>query len=750
MNQQLAIHSSDLPAEDFSLPAPNLGHNVDNLWRILWRRKWRCLSAFALIGVAGTATLLTLPPQYTAHTIMVAESRQPDLAATDQVSAVVRQKGAQEADIESEIQLMMSGRALLKVARDVGLDQDESFQESARHASKLTLLRYYWINLVRGDWTALAEGLPASKSEGAAIDAALIEVLNKKLKIDQLTRSTTVDISFTWTDPVIAAKFANGVASTYIANRDALRREDAERATRYLRTRSSELLQEVTAAEQAVENFRQSSILRDGRDIDQLRSEMERTNAQLAQARIARDIAITKLAAVEARVRQVGIIGAIESGESKLNDALREMEAQTRSRLAGNSVERGSAHPETRRAQQEYAATRAEVVFEAEARLSRFRADVAVADQQLRLLEHSLKAFRKDYEHLSTALLTLRGFERQASASRTVYEAFLNRIKVTEQVGFNEAESWIMSSATPPASPSSPNPVIFLGATLFLATGVALSLALLAEHKAGQTILSSQHILDRGLRPLGIVPDVGRRTGTIAEALQKSVRHEQSAFSESVGAIFTSLMELKRREQSSLVLLITSALPFEGKSTTIMALAAKMASAGKRVLLIDADLRAPRLHRAFGITSGRGLTDCLDPARNVADSIFTDPQTGIAALFAGPASPEPQNVLRSEQLFEAIEDLRRHYDFVLIDTPPVLPFSDARILLPLADYSIFVMRWGRTRWSSAMHALRLLRDSGARLAGVVVSQVDVKKLAAYQFADSEVYGRAYRRYAASK
>ena len=194
------------------------------------------------------------------------------------------------------------------------------------------------------------------------------------------------------------------------------------------------------------------------------------------------------------------------------------------------------------------------------------------------------------------------------------------------------------------------------------------------------------------------------------------------------------------------MLLVTSCLPFEGKTTTAVALAAKMASAGKRVLLIDGDLRAPRLHQAFGLSTNRGLTDCLEATHDPSHSIQVDQATGISVLTAGPPLKEPQNALRSQHLADASEEWRASYDFVLIDSPPVLPIADACILAPLTDYSIFVVHWRKTRWAAAMHALRLLQDSGAELAGVVVAKVDVKQLATYEFADSEIYGRAYRRY----
>jgi capsular exopolysaccharide synthesis family protein len=189
-------------------------------------------------------------------------------------------------------------------------------------------------------------------------------------------------------------------------------------------------------------------------------------------------------------------------------------------------------------------------------------------------------------------------------------------------------------------------------------------------------------------------------------------------------------------------------MPFEGKSTTITALAGKMASAGNRVLMIDCDLRGPRLHRAFGITNSRGLSDCIQSPVDLNSIVNVDTQTGISVVPAGRGQVDPQKVLSSQKLCEAIEQWRSVYDFILIDAPPVLPISDARILLPLTDYCLFVTRWRKTRWTVAMHALRLLRESGARLAGVVLSSVDIRAYGAYGFADSDIYGSAYERYAA--
>src|SRR5438094_802196 len=248
MTQAPAVYAPQASSEDLSLCAPDLGQTVDNFWRIVLRRRWRFLLAFALVCLIGAATFLSLVPRYTAHTIMVLESRQPDLAATDQVGQVVRSRTFSEPDIESEMQLMMSSQALLKIAQYLHLDQYPEFAAPVHRSSKLPQLRYYWNKLIEGDWQALARP-KETPDDGKVSEEALIELLKKRLKIDQVGRSTTVDISFTAHDPQIADKFTDAVAASYIANRNKLRKEDAQRAARYLRTRSAELREELSTAE---------------------------------------------------------------------------------------------------------------------------------------------------------------------------------------------------------------------------------------------------------------------------------------------------------------------------------------------------------------------------------------------------------------------------------------------------------------------------------------------------------------------
>jgi succinoglycan biosynthesis transport protein ExoP len=755
MNEPV-VHIPKLLYDDLRLHDDESGPDFDTLWRILWRRRLAALCAFFLFCCLGMSALLVLRPSFTAHAVMSVSSTQPDLTATDQVSPSSRSSALAEADVESQIQLMSSNRALLKVARDLELTQHDRIGDKKRdwRGEIRAFINRKWWALAEGEWTdvfdlTFGRGEPSAQTpQTGQSDDAIVEFMRSRLRIQPIAKSTTIDIAFTAADPEIAAKVANAVAENYIAVRQSVRLDQAQRATSYLARRAQHVLDEVTAAEKLAENARAANVLGDGRDIQQLGAEMDKVNAQLASAKVAVVIAKTELRAAEKRVQEVGIVGALQPGQSQLVDRLREFASQARTKLEATRADRGAGHPESQRAAKEYAAAQSEVAFEAEARMNKLRADVTVANQQVAMLETSLKSLRAEHDRMSAVSLDLKGLERKAAAYRSVYEAILGRLRQTEQIGFNEAENWLIAAAIPPSSPASPNFMLIIGMTLCAASVGAIGLALLLEYQTRETIISSQQVMAKGIRALAMVPDLGLRGRSLKRVLTARRGHKQAAFRDAIDSLFTSVSEQLRGKPGCQVLIVTSSLPFEGKSTTITALAARMVSSGRRVLLIDADLRAPRLHRAFGIKNDRGLLDCLQPLSCPSDSVYFDARSGISVVTAGPRTADPQNVLRSPQFHELLQMWKLSYDFILIDTPPVLPIPDVRILVPLSDICIFVTRWRSTRWKVALHALTLLRESGAEVAGIVVSKVRVAQLQTYGFADSQVYGKEYHRYSA--
>jgi capsular exopolysaccharide synthesis family protein len=317
-------------------------------------------------------------------------------------------------------------------------------------------------------------------------------------------------------------------------------------------------------------------------------------------------------------------------------------------------------------------------------------------------------------------------------------EGFLSQMTLAERSGFQIVKTSVVTRALPPHEASSPNVVIIVVGTLFCAFATSLSAVLLKEYQAAQTVLSSEELTRRGLRALGLIPfsdEIKRRCCSphTARMFWDSITSLQAAISTSVPA----------PSNGCRVLLITSALEAEGKSTTAAALGAAMAVSGVRVLLIDADLRSPTLHRTFDLASSPGLSDCKGQAAHPDYAIQHEPRTGLHLLSAGGYQNMPLQVLGSAQLRRMIKSCRKQYDIILIDTPPVLAVGDARLLACLADQTIVVARWGKTSWNVLNHAVRVLVESGARIAGVIVSCVNVEQLASYDYAGSRIYGLEY-------
>jgi succinoglycan biosynthesis transport protein ExoP len=264
---------------------------------------------------------------------------------------------------------------------------------------------------------------------------------------------------------------------------------------------------------------------------------------------------------------------------------------------------------------------------------------------------------------------------------------------------------------------------------------------LLKEFRAQQTVWSIEEVTRRGLRPLGLIPEdrtVERRRGAGVALVAGDPAH---AFSASVTSLQAAVSTLPRaRPEGGTVLLLTSALPAEGKSTTAAALATSMAASGNRVLLLDADLRSPTLHRIFDLEPAPGLAESVGSQSSLERAIRQDRTTGVHFLAAGEAHVRPLGVLGSARLRSQLDLWRTQFDTILIDSPPILAAGDARMLAQLSDYVIVVVRWGSTSWSALRHALRALQESGARLAGVAVSRVDVSQLSVYDYPEVRIYG----------
>jgi capsular exopolysaccharide synthesis family protein len=349
--------------------------------------------------------------------------------------------------------------------------------------------------------------------------------------------------------------------------------------------------------------------------------------------------------------------------------------------------------------------------------------DIARANEQT--LVQVVSDLERRAAEIQQAEIKMNELQREADAVRSLYGTFLGRLNETAaQTGFQRPDSRILTRAGPPEKPSFPNLPLF-GAAAFLGSFLLVGVGSIVHERSERRFRSAEQI-DRliGLPTVALLPRLTRRqqTGDFV------IANPRSAYAESIHGLLAGLRMMD--PAPSKTILVTSALSGEGKSLLAVSMARIAAQAGRRVALIDADLRAPRLHALLGVARDPGLADVLAGQIGSVEP-HIDGVTGLRFLAAGGDIGHPADLLARPKAKELLAALAAEYDLIIIDSPPVLSAIDAQLLGQLADRTIFVVQWGKTSRDVAQTALRLLYDAGARLGGIALSKVDLRKYGRY-------------------
>jgi capsular exopolysaccharide synthesis family protein len=275
-----------------------------------------------------------------------------------------------------------------------------------------------------------------------------------------------------------------------------------------------------------------------------------------------------------------------------------------------------------------------------------------------------------------------------------------------------------------------------VGFTSSLVLGSILALVLEQLDNTLRTGRQVEELL--GLRSLGLVPRVAG-----ARVHAHMIRRPQSAYAEAVHALHTQVCRAAAHRPPPSVILLTSALPGEGKTSLAASLAVFAVQLGRRTLLVDLDFRRPAVARQFGVTPEADVLAVLAGAAALEDAVVRDPDSGVDLLAAGDDHGNPITLLTSKRLTTMLRDARERYQCVIIDTPPVLGLPDVKALAPAADAIVVVVQWDRTRRDAVAAALNQLADVAAEVSGVVLNQVDLKKHASYAYGDAAQYYLEY-------
>jgi succinoglycan biosynthesis transport protein ExoP len=732
--------------------------DLRELARIL-RRRWKLVAAAPLgLGALALIYLIVTTTLYTATSTVLVDPRRSTAIESNQAAMQMSNFGTDDATIESETLLIQSIAILQRVVEKLKLTEDTEFIPKAGLLDPIKRL-------------FSSSDPDAGASPEDAAKARSVDILQKRMKVTRQGTTFLVDINISSESPRKAAVIANAVAEGYFEEQVRAKNDSTRIASTWLNGQIDALKSRVAAAERAVEDFRSANNLTVSQGVTVNDQQITDLNNQLIAARVQTAEARAKFDQVQQLKKSGGDPGGFSAAiSSDIISKLRAQYADIAKNEADLSSRYGPRHPLVANVHAQLRDTQRLINEEIQRILQSTQHDYDVARSREASLQQSFDQLQGVSSSSGSAQVRLRELQREAEANRTLYESYLARYKEsTAQESLDMPDSHVVTKASVPIAPSWPKTWLILGLALTLGSGVGSVLAFLADYLDQRVKTLEQAEAISGVPALAAVPLIGARelaglakrgrselgrydprtTKLLPAMLQPPLmRYALDApgtfFAEAIRAIRLALQRTMR-VQPIKVVLVTSALENEGKTTLAANLAQSIATLGIRTLLIDADLRNPQLTRSLCPHADTGLLDLALDRAALERAILVDHSTGLSIL---PSTAVRQadlitELMFSERIVEVLDLLRRRYELIIIDSPPLVPLVDGRALAELADRIVLALAWDQTPGEVLAHTMELLSPVHDRVLGTVLTRVDLSRLRFYDYYRSSAYLKPY-------
>ena len=708
--------------------------SLSDYWRLLLKRKWLIAAVVALCLGATVLVTLRMVPIYVS-TARISINRPNDFLDLKDSSAASASDDDYTVSIETQVNVLQSDSIALAVINKLNLADNPAFGGSGQARRSAVI--------------------PALDSRR---EAALISRFQGSLRVMPVPNTRVLTISFSSPDPKLASDVCNAVVATYIEQNVKRRFDSTMQAADWLSKQLADLQIKVEQSEQKLVQYRREhEILGGDEKSNIITSKLEDLNKELGEAQADR---IQKQSLYDYALKR----GDVVLAETDTLKALRQQEANLNQQYAQLSVTYGPSYPKLVELKAQLAQVRQGIATEKQKSIARLQSEYLAAAQREKLLQQAFDRQKSEANQLNQSAIEYGLLSREAESNRQLYDGLLQKLKEAGlTAGLHSSNVTVVDAARVPISPSYPNKVrnIELGLLIGLSLGIALAFLVEAVDTAVST---PEQVEALGLTSLALIPLAGtvasvnlrgkkllrlkgdsREKAAIGAIEIVSQHRPKSEVSEAYRALRTSIL-LSSVDKPPKVLLFTSALPQEGKTTTALNTAIVLAQQERRVLLVDGDLRRPRVHRAFGLRPRGGLSEALAGVMKWNDVILTPPGTPyLSILGSGAPPPHPAELLGSPRMRNLISEWRERFDHVVIDTPPALTVTDAVLLSVEADRVILVIRSGHTSSTALRRTRALLARVNARTLGVVINAVDLRSPDHYYYyySGSKYYGGYY-------
>jgi exopolysaccharide transport family protein len=721
---------------------PSQESTLREYMRVLIKRKWLVSAVLVGIFLAVAIASLRQTPIYEAVGRIAVNKSDSSLITFKDSGPVMDYYD--QSDLDTEVRILQSDLMALQVIRQLNLDRRSEFGGHADQKQP---------NLV-------ADPLQTDSNR----TSALLGSFHSNLHVTLIPNTRIIEIHYNSTDPQLAANAVNTLAATYVEQNFKTKFESTMQASDWLSKQLVDLQMKVeTSQEKLVRYQKEHEIL--GTDekqnittekLDELNKEMTQAEFDRMQKEaVYRQTQSNDPDAVAAAIVSDSAAGG--SGGSSLLDKLREQQAGLGIQVADLSTQFGPSYPKVVQLNNQLKELDRQLQSETNKAVDHLKGRYLAALQRENMLRDSFEKQKQEANKLNESAIEYSILKRDLDSNRTLYEGLLEKLKEAGvTAGLRSNNFRIIDAARVPTAPSEPNIPRNLAFALVLGAISGVGLAFLLENMDNTVRIPEQAQAISGLPSLGMIPlgsSSGRKSNGKRLALTASKEvvetvtqiRPQSQMAESYRALRTSLL-LSNLGAPPKVIMVTSARPQEGKTTTSINTAIVLAQKGVRVLLVDADLRRPSVHKTLGMGPRSGLSNVLTGSATMQQTITTSPiLPNLFILPAGTPPPNPAELLASSNMRDLLTELRQQFDHIVIDTPPTLSVTDAVVLSPRADATILVIRSGQTTKQALRRARDILMQVNAHVAGVLLNAVDLTSPDYYYYYEYQgKYGHYYQ------
>ena len=717
--------------------------------RVVQKRKWTILTVFAVVVITVLIHVFTATPIYQATTRLIIDKESPNVVSIQDVMTI----DASGTDYyQTQYKIIESRGVAREVTRRLRLDESEEFfpkpKDDLISNMKLALGEsvVYWkstiVSLLKTKEESPAkESSTENPEEGIQEDSALVSGFISRISVSPIRNSRLVDIRFQAKDPALSATIVNTLARAYIDQNLEIRLKAIQDAVKWLQNRIEKERKRVERAEQALLRYKvKYSIVTDFSDDSEniTAQKLAQINAQVVSAESRRVEAETRYRQAMGLAGTPDMLDAIpEVLNSDLIRRIKTLEVELYKRASELSKKYGQKHPQMKAIESELMAMKKRKTQEVEKVVNSLGTEYKVSLAREKSLIAALAKQKKESLALNQKAIQYGVLRREVEGARQVYELLMNRFKetsVTEDMRTGNIR--ILDPAERPRGSIKPNKRLNIILAMIVGLITGLGLAFFFEYLDNTIKLPEDIKRYLNVPYLGPVPAMALKKDGNPEKEQSpeliTIYAPKSTASEAYRGIRTGIL-FSSAERQPQVTLISSVGPREGKTITGSNLAITMAQSGSRVVLLDCDMRRPTVHRIFGFSREKGLSNVLVGNGNMKEVVIETQVPNLHVIPCGPVPPNPSELLGSTRMVNLLENLKKTYSRIIIDSPPVTAVTDAVVLAKWVDGIVLVVRAEGLSRDVIKNGLSQFQAVEASVLGVVLNGVEMGRGSYYDY-----------------